>query len=203
MRDCGIPRERIVVVVNGALSKRKLIQDNTLYCFEPHDAACHFRPIVSDGIAEATGITHWFLVNGTSTCGSAFKDLVESGFDPDADATVAGTLLPLNDCGGRGGRAINDLAMYRHDYLVSQSEWILGKTEWRTQHDILNTEGWLYANAPKQAEYPNVSMQEQGTINRYGTDIERVVEYYPAIDWYRYKKNHGHLLGGSYDAGAL
>lgn len=196
MFEQGIGGERVVVVVNGSAVQRQFRTRGVLYLFEQPEAQAHLIPFVRDNIpGQFPGLTHWFFFNCTSQCGPRFRELVEGGYDPEADATLAGSLLHLGKRGTEG-RAINDLATYRADYLM-QPETVAVINEMRhftTFESVCEWEGLVYALAPKKAHYPNVGRQILGEPQDvYGTGTPRVTEYYPAVDWYRYKRNWGQM----------
>jgi hypothetical protein len=190
-----IERDRIVIVVNGSAETREY-QDgyNGLHwCFATQEAASHFNPI-ADHKWRSRGFTHWFYLNCTSWVGPDFRQLVESGFDPNAHATLAGGLLPIPRSGrGKQGRAINDLAMYRDDYLFSMRGEIAKMTDWRCDDGVFEWEGLLYALAPKQAHYPSLGHAVMGMHDLYNTGTMRIIEYYPGIDLFRAKSNWGQI----------
>lgn len=199
----GIDRNRIVITVNGSNEEHQFIQRGILFVFRKPELGSHFIPVVDQDLGPKMGVTHWFYLNCTSRCGPRFKELVEKGFDPEADATLAGPYIPVNNR-GTGGRAINDLCMYRHDYLMSQKAEIMSQNDMTVLQSICEYEGLLYALAPKQAQYPNIDYKtEWPPKDIYGTGTGRITEYFAAIDWYRYKKNWGHLTGGTYKMAAL
>jgi hypothetical protein len=198
LTEQGIAPERILVVVNGATTPHCLTVRGVRFVFQQPDFASHFEPAT-----EQEGFSHWFFINGTSRCGPRFRELVESGFDPEADCTRAGGLLILGKR-GRTGRLINDLGMYRHDYLCRRLDIIREATETNhTQHGIEEVEGVLFALAERQAEYPITHHTVDGPSDVYGTGTPRITEHYPGINWYRYKKNWGQLRAGTYNAAQL
>lgn len=192
MLACGIKPEQIVFAVNGSAEPHSFVEHGIHYVFQTGNFySRHFKPAIE--LTKGMGVTHWFAVNGTSKCGPRFRELVEGGFDPEADATVAGGLLPMVGGPGSGGRAINDLAMYRSDYLASKAQWLtdMEKATWRDL--IFFCEGALYAMAPKQAQYPKIGWIGTGISDVYGRGTPRLTEYYDGIDWYRYKRNWGQM----------
>lgn len=196
MEQCGIDRDHILVVVNGCGREIRFTQNGVSFWFQAGDGRSHFLPT-----RQFDGPTHWFFINGTSLCGPRFRELVESGYDPKADATRAGRLLPQGKY-GRNGRAINDLAMYRADYLksdIAESMMLMAGASSGTQHEIENVEGSLFSVAPTQASYPDCSHTVSGPTDHYLTGTPRITEYYPGIDWFRFKKNWGQLRAGEYD----
>lgn len=204
MYRVGIDAKKIVVIVNGSSQPHEMNYWGSLFIFRKQEWPPHFAPIVDLDLGTRMGVTHWFYLNCTSRCGPKFKELVEVGFNPDMDATAAGPLIPVNTRGS-GGRAINDLCMYRHDYLMSQKEEI-HREESATSISqlIVDCEGLLYALAPKQAQYPNHNSYNTlyPPTDIYGTGVPRITEYFGAIDWYRFKKNWGQL-GDAYKMAAL
>jgi len=104
-----IDSNRIVVVTNGSSVEHDFVQMGTRMIFRKPEASSHFIPVVEMDLGASMGITHWFYLNCTSRCGPRFKELVEGGFNPDADCTLAGAILPLGSR-GNDGRAMNDLA---------------------------------------------------------------------------------------------
>lgn len=192
-----IASNRIVVCVNGSGVEHEFVQHGTTFIFRKPEELSHFAPIVDLDLGTRLGITHWFYLNCTGFCGPRFKELVEGGYNPDAHCTVAGPMV-LVASRGRGGRPINDLCMYRHDYLMMQKELICSLNEMSTPHAHSEIEGVLFALAPKQAEYPNVAYYTDLPSDIYGTGTPRITEHFPAVDWHRYKKNWGQLHGGTY-----
>ena len=194
----GIAPEQILVVVNGATTPHHLTVAGVRFVFQQLDFASHFAPVL-----DYKRFSHWFFINGTSRCGPRFRELVEAGYDPEADVTRAGGLLILGKR-GRTGRVINDLCMYRHDYLCRRRDIIREATETnQTQYAIEEVEGVLFALAERQASYPITSHTVDGPNDVYGTGTPRITEYYPGIDWYRYKKNWGQLRAGTYNTAQL
>lgn len=196
---CGIEPDRIVVVVNGSSLEHEMTCRGVRFIFQQPESAAH-----CEAVRRFDEFSHWFFVNGTSVCGLKFRELVESGFDPEADCTHAGNLLALGKRGTHG-RVINDLAMYRHDYLLSQADLIEEMTSTAgTQHSIDEMEGALYAVAPRKAAYPVTGHQVIGEARDvYHSGTQRITEYYPGIDWYRYKKNWGQMRAGTYKQSQL
>ncbi len=197
MDAIGIDRGHILIVVNGS-GKEPPVDDGRHWRYSSEEKLTPFATFVNDGTVSSLGIEYWFFLNCTTRCGPRFKELVESGFDPLADATVAGGLLPLGSRGGTDGRAINDLAMYRYSYLINGKAKING-----IYIDDLSWEGVFYAHAPKQAHYPVIGNEVTGPTDVYGTGTMRITEYYPGIDLYRFKKNWGNLRVGHYQLAAL
>lgn len=199
MMECGISPSQILVTIAGAGKARNQIAGGVTYLLRQPDFLCSFQPIVEEKWGERMGITHWFFLNGTSRCGSDFRRLVSDGANEEADVTIAGDILPLASMGS-GGRAICDLALYRDEYLLSRKEIIFQTTLHNgTEKGVVEYEGVLFALAPKKAKYPKVGHVVLGEGDFYGTGIMRRHEYYPGIDWHRYKRNHGQLKFGSYD----
>lgn len=200
MAACGIEPERIVVVVNGSGQPHDTRIAGVRFIFQQPEFASHFEPVLTYDLP----FTHLFYINGTSRCGPRFKFLVERGFDPEADATIAGALLPLGNFGTEG-RAINDLCMYRTDYLRGEAGLIaeMSRAGGSTRYAIREMEGVLYAVAGKKAQYPTLGHTDSGPNDVYGTGTPRITEFYEGIDWYRFKKNHGQLQPGTFKASAL
>lgn len=196
----GIDRRNIVVSVNGASETYSLtgVDPGPHVYYRTGSTQSHFATLVNSKEGQSLNIDYWFFLNCTSKCGPNFKMLVESGFDPDADATIAGALLSLGRRGGVHGRAINDMAMYRYSYLIKD----IAKINLLDTSN-LDDEGILYAHAPKQAQYPRLGMEIWGQRDVYNTGTIRSEEYYPGIDLHRYKKNWGQLPMGSYQMAAL
>lgn len=193
MKANGIDLSKVVVTVNGSNQEHEFTQRGIMFVFQKPELASHFIPVVKLDLGRKCGITHWFYLNCTGRCGPRFKELVEAGFDPEADATIAGPWIPVNGR-GTGGRAINDLCMYRHDYLMSQKVEIMSQYNMTVLQSICEYEGLLYALAPKQASYPNNSYHtDVPAVDVYGTGTPRITEHFPAVDWHRYKKNWGQL----------
>lgn len=203
MLPLGIDPKTIVVCVNGSGIEHEFVQHGITFIFRKPEEAAHFAPIVDLDLGTRLGITHWFYLNCTGICGPKFKELVEAGYGRDADCTVAGPKIPVTSR-GRGGRPVNDLCMYRHDYLMTQREIICSQMEMSTPYAHAELEGVLFALAPKQAEYPNVGYHtDYPPSDVYGTGTPRITEHFPAVDWHRYKKNWGQLHGGTYKNAAL
>ena len=192
-----IEPSKIAVVVNGSWKEHSFTECGIRYFYRQREFVSHFAPLVNFELGESMGCSHWFYLNCTSRCGPRFRELVESGFRLDADATLAGSLLPITSSGGTDGRAINDLAMYRYDYLARDRDKINDMYHMGNNHAIW--EGILYAHAPKQAHYPRIDHIVSGPSDVYGAGTPRITEYYPGIDWYRYKKNWGQLTHGTFE----
>lgn len=191
----------VVVAVNGARREHRFRESGVHFYFGTKEIGCHLAPLVNYQLGRELGIDYWFYLNCTSRCGPRFKDLVESGYDPEADATVAGLLLSLSSTGGVDGRAVNDLAMYRYDYLMANRDKI-NSMETMSIPQAIEFEGTLYAHAPRQAHYPNLSYTiSPEAEDIYGTGTLRRTEYFPAIDWFRFKKNWGQMPPGYDPAG--
>lgn len=193
----GIEPARIAVVVNGSWKEHWFIDNGIRFYFRQREFVSHFAPLVNFELGEEMKCSHWFYLNCTSRCGPQFKELVEVGFNSEADATLAGSRIPITSSGGTDGRAINDLAMYRYDYLMRDRDKINHMDNMGSNHEIW--EGILYAHAPKQAHYPRIDHSISGPSDVYGAGTQRITEYYPGIDWYRYKKNWGQLATGSFE----
>lgn len=199
MALCGIRNEDIMVNVNGSGRSRCIMTQGVMFCFVQGEMASAFTALVNEEIGEKLGIQHWMLLNCTSKCGPRFKELAEAGFNPDADATLAGALLPIGPSGGKHGRAINDLAVYRYDYLLTIKEKINSVVDATMLDVILDLEGWYFAHAPNQAFYPQLGYQLDTTPRDvYGSGSQRAVEYYPGLDLYRFKRNYGQLPFATY-----
>lgn len=197
MKVNGIDPSRIVITVNGSSQEHQFTQRGILFVFQKPELASHFIPVVDQDLGYKKDITHWFYLNCTGFCGPRFKELVEKGFDPEADVTLAGPWIPVNGR-GKGGRAINDLCMYSHSYLISQKAEIMSQSDMTVLQSICEYEGLLYALAPKQASYPNNGYYtDYPPSDIYGTGTPRITEHFPAIDWHRYKKNWGQLECGA------
>lgn len=192
----------IVVVTNGSTREHDFVQGQTRYIFRKEDAASHFIPIVGMDLGNEMGITHWLFLNCTSRCGPRFRELVEAGIDAEADVTLAGALIPLASRGSQG-RAINDLCVYSHEYLMAQKDEIMGQTDFASDHAVRELEGVLFAIAPKKARYPDLSYTISEPSDIYDTGTPRITEYFGAIDWFRFKKNWGQFVGGEYEAARL
>lgn len=203
MLAVGIDPAAIVVNVNGSTRRHAVRMDGVWFQFVTGDEESHLRILVDSrcDYIQKTGIRHWLFLNCTSRCGPRFKELAEAGFDPDADATLAGAALPLGETGGNWGRAINDLAVYSADYLYSipEATWNLWDTS-EPGFRITDLEGYCFAHAPRQAAYPvlGYTLDRRRREDVYGTGVLRATEYYPGLDWYRYKKNFGQLGAGQY-----
>lgn len=196
----GIPGKSIVVNVNGSASEHEVKCDGVSLFFTTGERSQHAKIIVDFKLAERTGIEHWLQLNCTSECGPRFRELAEAGFDPDADATLAGDALNLGPSGGKWGRAINDLSVYRASYLATMRQQMeMWETADPEQH-IVDLEGYLFAHAPIQAKYPRIGyMLDRSKISDvYSTGVMRATEYYPGLDWYRFKKNFGQLGHSDY-----
>lgn len=200
MEECGIAAERIVVVVNGSGQPHDYRIRGVRFLFQQPEFAYHLLPVLTEDF----GFSHIFFLNGTSRCGPRFRELVETGFDPAADCTLAGDLIGLGSV-GRHGRAINDLCMYRTGYLLEEKARLeeISEAGGASRKGIVEMEGVLYAVAPRQAQYPTLGHQVTGPTDVYGTGTPRITEYYPGIDWYRFKKNWGHLAIGSFKPSTL
>lgn len=197
---CGIDPNVIVFCVNGAVTSNAMTCHRVRHLFRSPDDWQHLYYLASEGWGKKLGVTHWFFLNGTSRCGPEFKRLVETGFDPECDAVSAAGLIPLHGK-GHGGRAMNDLAMYRNDYLTGIISDLL-KMRCAGTQAIFDDEGLAYALAPKQGFYPIVERKVSGPSDIYGTGTPRITEYFTGIDWYRYKKNWGQMMP-PYDATQL
>lgn len=99
---------------------------------------------------------------------------------------------------------INDLAMYSNAFL-RESESILSESEGAsgTLEELLEIEGVLWAVAPCQASYPVTDHHVFPVRDIYFTGTQRITEYYPGIDWCRYKKNWGQMEPGTYNKSSL
>lgn len=192
-----IEPSKIAVVVNGSWTEHAFMENGVRFYYRQREFVSHFAPLVNFELGEVMDCSHWFYLNCTSRCGPRFKELVESGFNSDADATLAGSRLPITSSGGTDGRAINDIAMYRYDYLMQGRDKINDMYHMGNHHAIW--EGILYAHAPRQAHYPMIDYQSTGPTNIYGAGTPRITEYYPGIDWYRFKKNWGQLTDGTFE----
>lgn len=200
MLACGIEPDQILFTVNGSGGAHRFVEHGIHYAFQTGgDFKSHFLPAVD--LTAAMRVTHWFYINGTSLCGTKFRHLVESGFDPEADCTVAGGVLPMVGGPGSGGRAINDLGMYRADYLAKKAAWLEGVETATWEQLIYHWEGGLYAVAEKKASYPVTGWyMSEGPTDIYGRGTLRITEYYTGVDWYRYKRNYGQMgLSSNYE----
>lgn len=198
----------IIVQVNGSGVEHTQCIDGVRHYYMQGEVTSHFLSMVKFEIGKELDIHYWMYLNCTSECGLKFKELAEAGFNPDADATLAGGVLPLAACSEcKHGRAINDLAVYRYEYLLSEMKSIeeLGNAN---THDIYHHwEGYLYGRAPVQAQYPKLDYHiDRGNLRDvYNTGILRATEYFAAVDLHRYKRNFGQLSDkpGEYDRAHL
>lgn len=201
MMQCLISPSRIVVVVNGSYAPHDMVCRGVRYLFRQQEDIHHLHYVVSENLGGKLGITHWFYLNCTSRCGLKFKELVESGFNPEDDAVCATNYILAIRGKGSDGRPINDLAMYRDDFLLSIGGE-LSEMRCSGEHAIFDHEGLAWALAKKKSKYPNLSYLSTGPTDVYGTGTMRKTEYHGAIDWYRYKKNWGQMMP-PYDASKL
>lgn len=196
----GVEPEQIVVHVNGSAQPHEQTCRGVRYVFQQPEFNSSFEAV----LLWDWGFTHWFAINGTSRAGMEFRKRVEKGFDAAADVTLAGSLLILGHRGSEG-RAMNDLGMYRDDYLRGQADLIHEMSATNgSQYAIEEMEGVLYAVAQRRAKYPVRDVKvDMDARDIYQTGTPRITEYYPGIDWYRFKKNWGQLRGGEYKASVL
>lgn len=186
----GIEPERIVVAVNGAGKPHVQTVDGVRMRYQVGEMACPLAALLNENF----GCDYWFFLNVTSRAGPRFRELVEAGYDPEADATLAGALLNNGPSGGKHGRAINDMCMYRLAYLQSVRDKIESVKDAPISEHIDDLEGWFYAHAPKQAQYPDLGYElNQVKSDVYGTGTMRATEYFPAVDLIRWKRNFGQL----------
>lgn len=200
MFSLGIPGESIVVNVNGSKNDHAIRSDGVHLFLTTGERSYPAKVIVDYRMHEKLNIHYWLQLNCTSECGPQFRELSEAGFSLNADATLAGAALNLGSSGGKWGRAINDLAVYKADYLVGKrQEMEMWDTEDTDLH-ISDLEGYMFAHAPTQAAYPNhgYTLDRNKLVDVYNTGVKRATEYYTAIDWFRYKKNFGQLGHDSY-----
>lgn len=193
--QAGVQPEQVLVSVVGSEQPYRYTQRGVRFFFAPGNFTSHFLATLEEPE------THWFFINGTSRAGPKFKELVEGGFNPDVDVTLAGgTLVPGKI--SPFGRAINDLAMYRADFLRSKTDY-LKTVQFATLDELIQDhEGALFAMSQRQAVYPRIGWETSPPQDIYGTGTPRITEYYPGIDWYRYKKNWGQIKP-PYDTVAL
>lgn len=198
----GIDRSAVVVTTNGSTREHDQAQAKTRYIFRKEDAASHFTPVVCMNLGKEMGITHWFYLDCTSRCGPRFRELVEGGFDRDADCTLAAVLIPLASRGSEG-RAMNNLCMYSHEYLMAQKDEIMSQRDFSSSTSAVRLEGELFALAPRKARYPNLEYTIKAAADIYDTGTPRITEYHGAVDLFRFKKNWGQFVGGEYEAARL
>lgn len=202
MFSYGIDRSAVVVNTNGSTREHDHVHGKTRYIFSKEDAASHLTPIVSKDLGTEMGITHWFYLDCTARCGPRFKELVESGFDPEADCTLAAVLIPLASRGSEG-RAMNNMCMYSHAYLMAQKDEIMSQRDITSCPNAVHLEGELFAIAPKKARYPNLGYTVKEASDIYDSGTPRITEYHHAVDLFRFKKNWGQFVGGEYEAARL
>lgn len=199
MTAVGIDLASVVVHVNGSAKPRVCRLFGAWLFFHTAEHASPFVSLLDHNCREKTGVEHWLFLNCVSKCGPRFRELAEAGFDPEADATLAGDALWKEAATGRLGPAINDLAVYRYGYLETQRP-LIDAMEHASMRELIEWhEGRLFAMAPRQAAYPRCGYE----LNRQGWDVYgsghlRAMEYYPGLDLWRYKKNFGQISAEDY-----
>lgn len=83
-----------------------------------------------------------------------------------------------------------NLAMYRIDYLLSRKGFIRSMLNC-TKEESINLEGYLHKTAEHKSEYPGNSDMSFHGLHKPYSDVERILEYYPQIDLFKYKANYG------------
>ena len=192
MAACGIEKERIAIASNGEDEHACRTEDGIVFCRQPGRFPCQFAPVVRYKLGAVMGITHWFYLNCVSRCGPWFRQLVEAGFRPEVDATLAsGYWLGSAE----RDRANIDLAMYRDDFLMRIADFILSIKDMTYPDDM---EGAVFQQAATKAEYPQIGDETLGPPSGrdiYGEGVLRQTRYFPGVDLYRYVKNWGQFNG--------
>lgn len=125
----------------------------------------------------------WFWLHDTCQCGPRFRELAEAQFDPAADMTAA-YLHPM-------GGAQSNLGMYRHALFTRHRESILTLRDCSKQA-ACEAEGFAWKwRLGAGSVYPNARCLNPAVENVYGLGTPRLVEYYTAVDLYKFKANWG------------
>jgi hypothetical protein len=188
MIESGIPNSLIHVWVCGANAKATLVTKCGILHFVTHQSR-GFTAFI-EPVQEKFGYNWWFLMNDTMKVGPLFGQLSQQ-LDETKDCIAASTLAkapyPMPD------RCQTDLGAYKQSFLNSQKEWIL---QFINVSEVKNAkhEGELYSRCPpeKRGIYGSGDyVRTEFPVDIYGAGIKRLVEYYPALDMYKYKSNWG------------
>ncbi len=119
--------------------------------------------------------SHVFCLQDTCICGDTFVNKVLR-----ADLTKDATGVHQAQC---------NLALYKVEYLRKRAKFIRSM-ENCTKKQSIDYEGHLFKTCVNKADYPD-TVQELGLCTPYNDNVQRMKEYYPGIDLYKYKANYG------------
>lgn len=124
--------------------------------------------------------SHIFLLHDTCEVGEAFRRKIVWNTNKDADITTT-------------NNALCNFGAYRVDFLKSVSRYLNDLINC-DKYTAIQHEGLLYRRRMGVTdEYPCYGAECEiiGERDVYGQGVPRIIEYYPAIDLYKYKANFG------------
>jgi len=125
-----------------------------------------------------------FLLHDTCEVGPNFEQLVKDGAS-DNDMTVIWNAM----CG---------FGLYKLSLLHRIKPYLDGLKDC-DKHTAMVQEGQIFRSKMGTASvYPNDSYINKGTQDIYGTGKHRLIEYYGAVDLYKYKANYGNTTPDNY-----
>ena len=132
---------------------------------------------------------YWFYIHDTSVVGSKFKELLYN-IPANSPEKIALTNYPSMSMGS-----------YSYDYILSKKDLLLSiKNSDYSKESILKWKSWgvenedfiLFRNNDLDTPVYNpelVNRLVSESENIYGGESERIKEYYPQLDLYKYKSN--------------
>lgn len=131
--------------------------------------------------------SHVFLLHDTCEVGPRFHELVQQGTDCTVDITST-------------NNALCDFGAYRVDFLRSITPY-LHALKGMSKYTAIEEEGAIYRKRMgTTAEYPHNGHECEiiGHTDPYKTGVQRMIEYYPAVDMTKYKANYGQTNQSNY-----
>jgi hypothetical protein len=169
----------ILVVVGGADEPAEVMRNGVTFLYVQHNSFDYTGLI--EIVEREIPSDWWFWLHDTCQCGPRFRELVEGNFDPDKDMTALYATVH--------GYALCNLGMYRHSLLLQSKDYILS-LKGIDKHNACLNEGELYHREPgTKGIYPNSLLYHIGSSQVYRGEVPRLIEYYAAVDLYKFKAN--------------
>lgn len=186
MEKIGIPHSDVVIFVGRHghyLDKR--LDHCYRHVYLPYGG---FEKTALIGATEVDlPFSHAFLLHDTCVVGERFHERIQNGTNLDADVTST-------------NNALCDFGAYRVAFLKHIAPY-LHRLKDMTKHTAIAEEGAIYRqHMGITAEYPHNGRECEiiGHADPYKTGVARMIEYYPAIDMYKYKANYGQTNQSNY-----
>lgn len=189
LHACGIEAEHIHVAVGGA-PKQKLEWINGVTChLVPYDSI-DFTGLITI-LMNDLDADYWVYLHDTTCVGRRFKKRL--------DKRLFALLKdgPLDTVALRWHASMN-IGVYRHNFLLNQSERLLALVNYDLDESSLqqkkiwgvNNEDYLLT--PIRHSFTDIRERDfimLGECDYYGTGGNRRIEYYPCLDLYKIKAN--------------